>query len=357
MKGHDFPSGRRGVLPGIEPAFRGKVRDIYDLGDRLIIVASDRISAYDSVLPTPIPGKGISSHAAVRRMDEMARGRFPHHILETDVSAFPPPFDAFARELGGRSMLVRKARRIDLECVVRGYLAGSGWKEYRESGAVCGIALPKGLRMSDRLEEPIFTPSTKADSGHDRNITIEEAGRSPGPRPFGRFAGSASRSTRRRANTRRHGESSSPIRSSNSASSTARSPSSTRCSRPIRRDSGSRTNTEPGEIPAESRQAIRAGLSRRDRLGSQSSGARADRGHRPQDVRALPDGARRACFPKSTSRGICDEHTREESFVQRHRQEIARFVRQGAFGPAVSRSSHREERRRRSAKPAFPSSM
>jgi phosphoribosylaminoimidazole-succinocarboxamide synthase len=105
----------------------------------------------------------------------------PHHILETDVSAFPAPYSAFARELGGRSMLVRKARRIDLECVVRGYLAGSGWKEYRESGAVCGIPLPKGLRMSDRLEEPIFTPSTKADSGHDVNITIEEAGEIAGP--------------------------------------------------------------------------------------------------------------------------------------------------------------------------------
>ena len=167
------PAG--GGLFGIEPAFKGKVRDIYDLGDRLIIVASDRISAYDSILPTFIPGKGIIltmlSAAWTRWLQEI-----PHHIVSTEVSAYPPPFNAFPRELGGRSMLVRKAKRIDLECVVRGYLAGSGWREYRASGAVCGITLPKGLRMSDRLEEPIFTPSTKADSGHDRNITIREAG-------------------------------------------------------------------------------------------------------------------------------------------------------------------------------------
>ncbi len=180
MKEHEFPNGASGVLPGIEPAFRGKVRDIYDLGDRLIIVASDRISAYDSILPTPIPGKGIVLTLLSAAWAKWLTG-IPHHILETDVFAFPPPYDAFARELGGRSMLVRKARRIDLECVVRGYLAGSGWKEYRESGAVCGIPLPKGLKMSDRLDEPIFTPSTKADSGHDRNITIEEAGEVAGP--------------------------------------------------------------------------------------------------------------------------------------------------------------------------------
>jgi len=173
------PESRSGTLPGIEPAFRGKVRDVYDLGDRLIVVASDRISAYDSILPTPIPGKGIIltmlSAAWTRWLENI-----PNHLIATDVSAYPAPFNAFARELGGRSMLVHKARRIDLECVVRGYLAGSGWKEYRETGAVCGIRLPKGLRMSDGLDEPIFTPSTKADSGHDRNVTIEEAGKIAG---------------------------------------------------------------------------------------------------------------------------------------------------------------------------------
>jgi len=170
----------RGGLSGIQPAFRGKVRDVYDLGDRLIIVASDRISAYDSILPTLIPGKGIVLTMLSAAWTRWLRG-IPHHIVSTDVSAYPPPFNAFPSELGGRSMLVRKAKRIDLECVVRGYLAGSGWKEYRDSGAICGLALPGGLRMSDRLEEPIFTPSTKADSGHDRNITIREAEEIAGP--------------------------------------------------------------------------------------------------------------------------------------------------------------------------------
>ena len=173
------PESRSGTLPGIEPAFRGKVRDVYDLGDKLIVVASDRISAYDSVLPTLIPGKGIIltllSAAWTRWL-----GDVPNHLITTDVFAYPAPFNTFTGELGGRSMLVRKARRIDIECVVRGYLAGSGWREYRETGAVCGIGLPKGLRMSDRLEEPVFTPSTKADSGHDRNITIEDAAKIAG---------------------------------------------------------------------------------------------------------------------------------------------------------------------------------
>jgi phosphoribosylaminoimidazole-succinocarboxamide synthase len=167
------------ALPGIEPTFRGKVRDVYDLGDRLVIVASDRISAYDAVLPTSIPGKGIIlttlSAAWMRWL-----GTIPHHLVSLDVDDFPPQFKKFKRELRGRSMLVRKARRIDLECIVRGYLAGSGWKEYRETGAVCGIRLPNGLRMSDRLDEAIFTPSTKADRGHDRNVSIEEAGRAVG---------------------------------------------------------------------------------------------------------------------------------------------------------------------------------
>jgi phosphoribosylaminoimidazole-succinocarboxamide synthase len=170
-EGHRVSSA---ALPGIEPAFRGKVRDVYDLGDRLVIVASDRVSAYDAVLPTSIPGKGIIlttlSAAWMRWLDGVA-----HHLVSTDVGDFPPQFKKFKRQLTGRSMLVRKARRIDLECIVRGYLAGSGWREYRETGAVCGIRLPDGLRMSDRLDEPIFTPSTKADTGHDQNVSFEEA--------------------------------------------------------------------------------------------------------------------------------------------------------------------------------------
>jgi phosphoribosylaminoimidazole-succinocarboxamide synthase len=171
----DDNSGERGRA-SLVPDFRGKVRDIFDLGDRLVIVASDRISAYDSILPTPVPGKGAVltslSTAWTRWLADV-----PHHIVSTNVAEYPPPFNGFERELGGRSMLVRKAKRIDLECVVRGYLAGSGWKEYQASGAVCGIPLASGLRQSDRLDEPIFTPSTKADTGHDVNVTIEEAGR------------------------------------------------------------------------------------------------------------------------------------------------------------------------------------
>lgn len=161
-------------LEGVKPALRGKVRDIYDLGDKLIIVATDRISAYDSVLPTPIPGKGIVltvlSASWCRLMADV-----PSHLISTDVSSYPSPFDSFERQLAGRSMLVKRAKRIDLECVVRGYLSGSAWNEYSRSGSVCGIRLPKGLRMSDRLDEPIFTPSTKARSGHDENITLEKA--------------------------------------------------------------------------------------------------------------------------------------------------------------------------------------
>lgn len=161
-------------LEGVKPAFRGKVRDIYDLGDKLVIVATDRISAYDSVLPTLIPGKGIVltllSAAWCRLMTDV-----PSHLVSTDVASYPSPFDSFEEQLAGRSMLVKRAKRIDLECVVRGYLSGSAWNEYSRNGSVCGIRLPKGLRMSDRLDEPVFTPSTKAQSGHDENITLDQA--------------------------------------------------------------------------------------------------------------------------------------------------------------------------------------
>jgi len=162
------------VLEGVEPSYRGKIRDIYDLGDRLIVVASDRISAYDSILPTPIPGKGI-----LLNMLSMAwfnwLGDIPHHMISVEVSEYPEPFNRFEDRLSGRSMLVRKAARIDLECIVRGYISGSGWKEYQKTGALCGIRLPSGLVLSQKLENPIFTPSTKADSGHDENISIEKA--------------------------------------------------------------------------------------------------------------------------------------------------------------------------------------
>jgi phosphoribosylaminoimidazole-succinocarboxamide synthase len=167
--------GTPDALAEIKPTFQGKVRDVYDLDDALLIVASDRISAYDSILPTTIPGKGIILNMMSAAWAKWLTG-IPNHLVTTNVERYPEPFNRISMELAGRSMLVRKARRIDLECVVRGYLAGSGWKEYRESGSVCGIKLPEGLLMSERLAEPIFTPSTKADSGHDRNITLEEAG-------------------------------------------------------------------------------------------------------------------------------------------------------------------------------------
>jgi phosphoribosylaminoimidazole-succinocarboxamide synthase len=161
-------------LPGIVPDYSGKVRDIYDLGEMLLIVASDRLSAFDSVLPTPIPGKGIVlntiSAAWFDKFDTM-----PNHMISVEVDDFPEPFNTFNDQLAGRSMLVKKADRLDIECIVRGYISGSGWKEYEKTGAICGIKLPQGLTDSDRLERPIFTPSTKADSGHDENISIAEA--------------------------------------------------------------------------------------------------------------------------------------------------------------------------------------
>ena len=153
---------------------RGKVRDIYEAGDDLVLVASDRISAFDVVLPTPIPNKGRVLTALTLFWLERTRGIVPNHLLTADVREFPGPFTG-EPELAGRSMLVRRARMVPIECVARGYLSGSGWKEYRGSGSVCGIPLPTGLRESDRLPETIFTPATKATTGHDVNISIEEA--------------------------------------------------------------------------------------------------------------------------------------------------------------------------------------
>ncbi len=161
-------------LTGLPLKGRGKVRDIYDLGDALLIVASDRISAFDVVMGDPIPDKGkILTQISSFWFSQIAN-LVPHHLISTDVAAFPPACRPHADTLRDRSMLVKKARVIPFECVVRGYLSGSGWKEYRESGSVCGIRLPKGLRESDRLEEPIFTPATKAELGdHDMNITFD----------------------------------------------------------------------------------------------------------------------------------------------------------------------------------------
>jgi phosphoribosylaminoimidazole-succinocarboxamide synthase len=157
---------------GLKPEFAGKVRDVFDLGDRLLIVATDRISAYDSILPQPIPGKGIILTQITLGWYDLFKDGLKTHFITADVSEFPEPFKGM-KELAGRSMLVTKANRFDVECVVRGYITGSGWKEYKQSGAVCGIALPEGLQESQRLPEPIFTPATKADTGHDENISFE----------------------------------------------------------------------------------------------------------------------------------------------------------------------------------------
>ncbi len=160
---------------GLTLKSRGKVRDIYDLGDHLLIVATDRISAFDVVLPNGIPGKGVVLTRISLFWFEYLKDLVPNHLVTADVRKYPPEARRFVDVLEGRSMLVRKANPVPIECVVRGYLAGSGWKEYRESGKVCGIELPPGLVESDKLPEPIFTPATKEDVGsHDINITFDE---------------------------------------------------------------------------------------------------------------------------------------------------------------------------------------
>ncbi|GAG28995.1 unnamed protein product, partial [marine sediment metagenome] len=168
-----MPVLRETSLPNLYA--RGKVRDTYDLGDRLLMIATDRISAFDVVLPTGIPDKGaVLTQLSVFWFERMAEVIPNHFIRLADGSpADELPFD-LPSEMVGRSMVVRKAQRVDVECVARGYLAGSGWVEYQESGSVCGIPLPPGLRESEELPEPIFTPATKAASGHDINISYEE---------------------------------------------------------------------------------------------------------------------------------------------------------------------------------------
>ncbi len=163
---------RETQFPGLAPA-RGKVRDIYDLGDKLLIVATDRLSAFDVVLPTPIPDKGRVLTQLSLFWFDLLKDVIPNHVLS--ATDFPAPFDAHREELAGRSMVVRKTQPLAIECVVRGYVSGSGWKDYRSTGKICGIALPQGLRESDRLPEALFTPSTKATSGHDENISFEQA--------------------------------------------------------------------------------------------------------------------------------------------------------------------------------------
>ena len=162
------------VLDGRQPDYRGKVRDVFNLGDELLIVATDRVSAYDVVLPKPVPDRGKILTALTNFwLDRFAAAGVKHHRVTADENQFPAAFQASREQLSGRSMWVKKAEAMPVECIVRGYLAGSGWKEYGKSQTVCGIALPAGLRESDQLPEPIFTPSTKATEGHDENISFE----------------------------------------------------------------------------------------------------------------------------------------------------------------------------------------
>src|ERR1700739_416355 len=164
---------RETKFAGISPAPRGKVRDIYDACDKLLIVATDRLSAFDVILPTPIPDKGrVLTQLSLFWFDLLRDVVHTHVLSATD---FPAPCDEHREDLGGRSMVVRKTQPLPIECVVRGYVSGSGWKDYRTTGKICGIPLPNGLHESDRLPEPIFTPATKAISGHDENIPFEQA--------------------------------------------------------------------------------------------------------------------------------------------------------------------------------------
>jgi phosphoribosylaminoimidazole-succinocarboxamide synthase len=164
-------------LDGIVPHRRGKVRDVYEAGDNLLMIATDRISAFDYVLGSGIPDKGKVLTQLSAFWFDQTRGIVRNHVISTDVRDYPRAVQTHADILRGRSMLVTRTEPVQVECVARGYLSGSGWKEYVATGAVCGIALPQGLRESDRLPEPIFTPATKAQSGHDINISEEEAGR------------------------------------------------------------------------------------------------------------------------------------------------------------------------------------
>jgi phosphoribosylaminoimidazole-succinocarboxamide synthase len=161
-------------LPGLTLTARGKVRDVYDLGDSLLIVSTDRLSAFDCVFPDPIPDKGKVLNQISAFWFERSSGWLPNHVITTEASDFPASLRPYAEILAGRATLAKKLRMVPIECVARGYLAGSGWKEYRAHGTICGLPLPPGLEESAALPEPIFTPATKAETGHDENISIEE---------------------------------------------------------------------------------------------------------------------------------------------------------------------------------------
>ena len=162
-------------LPGVKLRGRGKVRDIYDVGEHLLIIATDRLSAFDVVLPTPIPNKGKVLTQMSEFWFDYFKDAMPNHVVSTEVSDYPKSLHEFRDQLIGRSMLVKKAKVFPIECVARGFLTGSGLKDYNKTGQVCGIQLPAGLRESDRLPQPIFTPATKVETGHDENISEEQA--------------------------------------------------------------------------------------------------------------------------------------------------------------------------------------
>jgi phosphoribosylaminoimidazole-succinocarboxamide synthase len=166
-------------LPGISKLRSGKVREVFDLGDALLFVATDRLSAFDVILPDPIPQKG----AVLNQISAFWFRKFTfaeNHLITDDIEKFPANLTSFREQLRGRSMIVRKTKPLPVECVVRGYLAGSGWKEYQQSGSVSGVALPKGLQLASKLPEPVFTPSTKSEAGHDENIDWEGCCRAVG---------------------------------------------------------------------------------------------------------------------------------------------------------------------------------
>ena len=162
-------------ISDIKPFSVGKVRDIYDLDDKLLFIATDRISAFDVVLPTGIPYKGQVLNSLSVFWFDLTKHIIDNHLITADVNDYPETLQPYKKMLAGRSMIVKKAKRIDLECVVRAYLSGSAWKAYKEKGEICGIKLPSGLKESDKLSEPIFTPTNKADSGHDMELTYSEA--------------------------------------------------------------------------------------------------------------------------------------------------------------------------------------
>ncbi|PLX45188.1 MAG: phosphoribosylaminoimidazolesuccinocarboxamide synthase [Deltaproteobacteria bacterium] len=169
-------------FPDLNLVNRGKVRDIYDLGDSLLIVTTDRLSAFDVILPTPIPDKGKVLNTLSLFWFERTAGIVPNHVITADPSQYPEVTRKYSEQLAGRSMLVKKAKPLPVECIIRGYISGSGWKEYKKSGTVCSLPLPEGLLESEKLPEPIYTPSTKAEIGeHDENISFEETVKLLGP--------------------------------------------------------------------------------------------------------------------------------------------------------------------------------